>query len=498
MNIATAIISQLNYQRGWKPLFTLRIEETSRVNQEIRNAVKRATDRFKERLGDSPTATFILEAPLVQEALGKSIAAYIDEPYHPENLMWDELGINPEIASREQFNLGISILGEEIRRELLTVPEIKRFVEAKQLRDLEKRTIDMHNSLNTEAGEILSKAIDEAKFLLNADLLVLYFYNQISGEWADKPISIDDTPISNKAVADWARNVLTKNEPLLLNPSEISGSFVRREKISSVIAIPLIHEEMRLGVLFANYRTRQDFNESYRRNIQQVVEKVSEALYRYIFAQLDVELVESDTLRVQLLLPKGITTSQFFQISQDNIQNIEHIYLILSLIYSGDRRAINRLISVTNRNQEKKKTTTLAQVRAIANGKKVNVQPPLLVAIKYGSPGSFDLLGIGKIFEILRDMIKDVKWRGKHETEIAEMERESKKLEIQRAQIENEKAIIQVASEKLTLLERIANLELTKDERNIVVSALLPQLNSIYDLNPTFLLPDKTKNRKRK
>jgi len=503
MNIATALISQLEYQSGWI-LFASQLQESQKLNQSIKDAVTRATHRFKERLGDSPTAIFILDTSLIQEALGRSIAAYIDEPYQPEKLMWKDLGINPEIVSKEQFNLGISILGEDIRQELLTIPEIRKFVETKQLielerttTELEKKTLDIYSSLNIEAGETLTEAINEAKFLLNADLLVLYSYNQLSGQWATKPIAIGSSLSGGNTVADWVINVLAKNKPLFLEPSDISGSFVKREKIASAIAIPLTFEKVKLGVLFANYRTHQDFTEKDRQKILGVAGKVSEALYQYLFSQLSLQIIEPDTLRVQLLLPKGITTSQFFQISQDNIHVIEQIYLVLSLIYSGNRKAIDRLISTINRNQGKEKNTPLAQIRAIVSGKKVDIQPPLLTSIKYGSPGSFDLLGIGKIFEILRDIIKDVKWHGRHENEIAELEREGKKLEIQRAKIENERAMVQTVSEKLVLLEKITDLELSKDDRNTIVSAILPQLVSIYDLNPTFLLEDRNMVRRK-
>lgn len=360
-------------------------------------------------------------------------------------------------------------------------------------------------SNDVNSGTALNEVIQEAQSLLGADTLVLYYYNQLSGEWANKPIIINSTEalsINDKTVSKGAKNALVSTKPLFLESQqlnkELSGGFIKRENILSSVAIPLSYEEQKLGVLFINYRTSQKFNLEIQKEIISIAQKVADAVYKYLLTQISIELINSNMLRIQMLLPKDINISQFFEVSQKNINAIEQIYLMYAIIYSGNIKAVEQLIHAITRKSLKNRNVTLLEIRRIATRKDVNIQSPLLSSMKYGSPGSFDLLGIGKILEILRDTIKDVRWRGKHEREFAELERENKKMEIERAKIENEKTIIEIASAKISLLEQIAHLELPNDQRKIVASALLPQLTSLYDFNPSYLLSSGDKANKKK
>lgn len=361
------------------------------------------------------------------------------------------------------------------------------------------------NNNDVNSGKALNEVIQEAQSILGADTLVLYYYNEARGEWANKPIIIDPTEastINKKAVAKGANTALESSKPLFLEPQqldkELSSPFIKRENIKSSVAMPLSYEGQKLGVLFINYRSFQKFTPEFQDEIASIAQKVAGAVYNYLLTQLSIELIDSDTLRIQMLLPKAITISQFFEISQKNVSAIEQIYLTYAVIYSGSRKAVNQLLKTIDRKTLKNKNVTLSEIRRIAARKEVNIDAPLLTSIKYGSPGSFDLLGIGKILEILHDTIKDAKWRGKHEQEYAELERESKKLEMERVRIENEKTMIEIASAKINLLEQISNLELSKDQRKIIASALLPQLTSLYDLNPSYLLSSGEKAQKKR
>jgi len=99
-----------------------------------------------------------------------------------------------------------------------------------------------------------------------------------------------------------------------------------------------------------------------------------------------------------------------------------------------------------------------------------------LVSAHYGSPASFDLLGIGKIVEVLRDTIKDLLWRAKHEKQMAELERQSKEEEINKTRLETEKILLDIAVQKLEVIEKASHLKLPDNDKKAIIAALLPQM----------------------
>ena len=120
------------------------------------------------------------------------------------------------------------------------------------------------------------------------------------------------------------------------------------------------------------------------------------------------------------------------------------------------------------------------------------LEPLRLASVHYGSPASFDLLGISSVVEILRDSIKDLAWRGKHEKLMAELERESKEAEIRKLKLESEKALVEITSQKIELLEKAKKLKLSDDERETVIHVLLPQVREIANPSSIRSLGKKT------
>lgn len=138
------------------------------------------------------------------------------------------------------------------------------------------------------------------------------------------------------------------------------------------------------------------------------------------------------------------------------------------------------------------------------------IQPLSLVSAHYGSPASFDVLGLGNVLETLGDIIKDLIWRGKHEKRLAELElreREQRleheeqlaelelkerawrleheeqltELELQRKQHETElmkhdveKAIVETARQTVQLFVELNKPGLSDDDKQLIVSVLVP------------------------
>ena len=109
-------------------------------------------------------------------------------------------------------------------------------------------------------------------------------------------------------------------------------------------------------------------------------------------------------------------------------------------------------------------------------------------------------MGVGKVLEIIRDTIKDLVWRGRHERQMAELERMQRREEIAKSRLENEhmkksleirraelekmrvengKRVVEVASKKLDLIQQAVALELSEDARSMLLSALVPEMLTI-------------------
>lgn len=205
----------------------------------------------------------------------------------------------------------------------------------------------------------------------------------------------------------------------------------------------------------------------------------------------------SNTLNVQIELPSLITIDGYFGIASNILWNIEYIYLVFALIASdefSDRKALDSLLSKLRPSFEngiEKKLSKLDSRRALALS---TVTPLRLVSAHYGSPASFDLLGIGKILEILRDTVKDLVWRGKHEKQMAELERQGKEAEIEKIRLESEKVLVDIASQKIELLEKTSKLKLSDNDRKIIIYAIMPQMKEITNPLPRKYLSAKSRS----
>ena len=212
----------------------------------------------------------------------------------------------------------------------------------------------------------------------------------------------------------------------------------------------------------------------------------------------------NDVLSIRISLATAITLNEFFDSITDRMQAIDFIYSIFSLLVSNDYGTINNFIKTIKQQETQIPSNTyLHSFMTIAN-----VEPLRIQSIHYGSPVTIDLLGIGSVLEIVRDTIKDLAWRSQHEKAMAELELKAKhseiqknkldvetmsvsrKLDIEKAALELqaqrvliEKANTELLSQKIELLNKITNLQLSDDDRKVVVSVLLPKALTITN-NP--------------
>ncbi len=141
-----------------------------------------------------------------------------------------------------------------------------------------------------DTRNLLYKVAKSAKEVLQADLIELYEYRQQQKKYKLPPISVgeklDLTVIAKEIFEDnsvW--QVLQRQTPLYEIDAQANNSafmapytierkdlpserFVIREKIQSTAAIPLRTENENMGLMFANYRTRQPFSKEQKELIE--------------------------------------------------------------------------------------------------------------------------------------------------------------------------------------------------------------------------------------
>jgi 6-phosphofructokinase 1 len=214
-------------------------------------------------------------------------------------------------------------------------------------------------------------------------------------------------------------------------------------------------------------------------------------------SRLDAELLDSDTLRIRIPMPALLNIEDLTRNIDEKLNAVEILYSLFAILESESKAAIESFL-VRLREPDtlvKARAISLHQFLAIANEEPLHV-----VAIHYGSPVSIDLLGIGKVLEVIRDIIKDMAWRGKYEKELAEVERKGKQAEIVTARLEHEKTSVEIAAQriqldkirleneklqlemvvqKLEIMQKAMELPLTDDDKKSILAVVTSQIATI-------------------
>ena len=209
--------------------------------------------------------------------------------------------------------------------------------------------------------------------------------------------------------------------------------------------------------------------------------------------EIGVEFTPPNLLHLQMSLPPLLAIDDYINIVADRLWTIELLYIAFVLVNSGDSYAVSRFVTLLGKYPTQ---TRASRSRIRTSLESTTIEPLRLVSAHYGSPASFDLLGIGKILEILRDTVKDLIWRGKHERQMAELERQNKEAANEKLRLESDKIITDILAQRIEMIERASNLELASDDKRLIVQALLPPMRMIA--NPAALLLESSKPRRKK
>ena len=179
-------------------------------------------------------------------------------------------------------------------------------------------------------------------------------------------------------------------------------------------------------------------------------------------------------LQIQIAIPALVSVDDFFDSVTEIVRTIEFVYSVYALVHFGKVEVIKNFIAVLEEisNSTKSSNRLLYAFLAAAS-----IQPLRVVSVHYGSPASFDLLGLGKILEILRDTVKDLKWRGNHEKEDAELSRRIKEAEIEEKTLLNIKLKEEIITYRLDNILKVTASHLSKRDKDAIVNILLPKIN---------------------
>lgn len=186
----------------------------------------------------------------------------------------------------------------------------------------------------------------------------------------------------------------------------------------------------------------------------------------------------SGHLNIQFPLPPLMTVMDFFYAMQGAINAIDNIYSIYALVYSGSQSALKKMVECLQK-QHNSAILDNRQLYAFLND--VTIDSLRIVSFHYGSPASIDLLGIGKVIEVLKDAIKDLVWRGSYEKAMSELEQRKLELEITSSDLQNREKLADIALKNLEVLEKAMDLELADADKRLIVTALLPQMHILSD-----------------
>lgn len=200
-------------------------------------------------------------------------------------------------------------------------------------------------------------------------------------------------------------------------------------------------------------------------------------------------------LTVRFSAPALMKVGDFLEYATESIKAVDFIYALLYFISISDHFVVQDLCKFIN---QKPEVVALERHKFFDQfdewvlyprmPQEGQPQPLRILSMHYGSPLTFDLLGIGNILEVIRDIGKDATWRANHEKLLAKSERELKVTDIEKAKLEIatqkmtlEKISLELALQRVELLERLYKLPLSEQEQMAIASALVPRIVAFVD-----------------
>jgi hypothetical protein len=201
-------------------------------------------------------------------------------------------------------------------------------------------------------------------------------------------------------------------------------------------------------------------------------------------------------LKLQVPMKSLVSTDKFLTTISHVITDVDFAYSILSLLTANLPKGIYGLYKFL-KSQKYLPPESLIKENLYPLLEENNVPSLRVVASHYRSPISIDLLGISTSIGTLREIIKDITCRSKHEQSMAKLEEGNKQLELEKVNLDNknfeielakkrldlEKMAVEITTQKVDLLAKVANLNLDMYNSSAIVNVLAPKVANIASLD---------------
>lgn len=97
----------------------------------------------------------------------------------------------------------------------------------------------------------------------------------------------------------------------------------------------------------------------------------------------------------------------------------------------------------------------------------------------YGSPVTLDLLGIAGVIEEMRNLIKDLAWRGSYEKETANLDKQEREILLEQKRLENDEKRLDILLKHVEVGERLLGSKLKESDRVALMTILAPQVHAL-------------------
>jgi hypothetical protein len=336
----------------------------------------------------------------------------------------------------------------------------------------------------TEQAKTLHTLLRAYLLYLNATSIVLYPYSPSHKEWS-APLWAGEWSERRRpgrgTLSTAAQRILVSKEPQwwedFLTEAEFEADFLISERTKSVAGIPLVDGREIIGVLFVSFSAPHKFTPPEKIRIELFTNELTSILKSQPFTRIDsVELISPRLLRVRLAVPSLLTANEYIDTVINWLWAIDFVYLVFALINSGKLRTIKKFLALF---REQPDQTALAKSQIRTFFASTSIESLRLASVQYGSSACIDLLGVGKVIEILRDTIKDLIRPVGQEKQMTDLEHQIEQVDIGKIKLETDKLILDMATQKLEIMEKASLLSLSDDDKKTLIAVLVAQLTTI-------------------
>lgn len=261
--------------------------------------------------------------------------------------------------------------------------------------------------------------------------------------------------------AQALRQFLTIGEGMARNPIAQELAYLDSlEKVNNIISGDTTQSQKQQGIVKEFLKTNPDFD------------------------LLHLEIMAPSLMPVRELLEKKIKV----------LDSLDLIYSIFAILHAGKQDSLSELADLMQKFYSEGVSSEFKSESIYPLLYSNQIEPLMVASSSYGSPLAEDVLGIGSAITQLKEIIKDISYRGKFEKEqsritleklnlenkqaavtLERMEIENKQamLALEKSELENKQKKIEIIDQQLILYEKIKKKKIPKTERDYIIKSLL-------------------------